>query len=96
MVNNLCFQVLLSGRELEILAEFEPEEFASDKYDLEFLRSIQEAADRHLAEKNEIRNALGLLKIYHNSNNSSSDTRGARPKEPKSPAKKPRKSSRKS
>ena len=60
---------LFSGKELEILAEMEPEELAiREKYELEFLRQIQEAADRHLQEKREIRDALGLLKIYHQSN----------------------------
>ena len=57
--------VLFSGRELEVLSEFDPDELTY-KYDLEFLQQIQEAADRHLKEKREIRDALGLLKIYHN------------------------------
>ena len=57
---------LFSGQELEVLTEFEPEELAG-KYDLDFLRQIKEAADRHLEEKQEIRNALGLLNLYHKS-----------------------------
>ena len=57
---------LFSGQELEVLTEFEPEELAG-KYDLDFLRQIKEAADRHLEEKREIRNALGLLNLYHKS-----------------------------
>ena len=61
--------VLFSGRELEVLSEFDPDELTY-KYDLEFLQQIQEAADRHLKEKREIRDALGLLKIYHNAKNS--------------------------
>ena len=76
------YMALLSGKELELLAEMEvldgkdgdketrPE--IMKKYDKVFLRQIQEAADRHLVEKNEIRNALGLLKIYHNANTTSS------------------------
>ena len=100
---------LLSGKELELLAEMDPDEFtshssasrhsstshssasaskhgctsaanasddnlnrsdsqdtsASARYSRSFLTSIQRAADRHLQEKNEIRDALGLLKIYH-------------------------------
>ena len=59
---------LMSGRELEILSEFEPDELGPE-YDTIFLRQIQEAADRHLMEKREIRDALGLLKIYHQSSN---------------------------
>lgn len=61
---------LFSGQELELLAEFEPEELAS-KYDLAFLQQIQEAAARHLSEKQEIRDALGLLKIYNKASTSS-------------------------
>ena len=57
---------LFSGQELEVLTEFEPEELAG-KYDIDFLRQIKEAADRHLEEKREIRNALGLLNLYHKS-----------------------------
>lgn len=59
--------VLFSGQELELLAEFDPEQQTSN-YDIEFLKKIQEAADRHLLEKREIKDALGLLKIYHQSN----------------------------
>ena len=58
--------VLFSGKELEVLSEFDPDEMTY-KYDLPFLLQIKEAADRHLTEKREIRDALGLLKIYHNS-----------------------------
>ena len=61
--------VLFSGRELEVLSEFDPDELTY-KYDVDFLQQIQEAADRHLKEKREIRDALGLLKIYHNAKNS--------------------------
>ena len=63
--------VLFSGKELEILSEFDPDEMTY-KYDLPFLLQIKEAADRHLTEKREIRDALGLLKIYHNSARSAS------------------------
>ena len=69
--------VLFSGQELEILSEFEPEDLVApggsnvNKYDLDFLRQIKEAADRHLEEKREIRNALGLLNLYHKSSKSS-------------------------
>jgi len=78
------YMALLSGKELEILAEMdltdgtEGSEIKTEmkNYDKTFLRQIQEAADRHLVEKNEIRDALGLLKIYHNAHttSSSSDT----------------------
>ena len=76
------YMALLSGKELELLAEMEVlDSKDGDKetrpeimknYDKVFLRQIQEAADRHLVEKNEIRNALGLLKIYHNANTTNS------------------------
>lgn len=62
--------VLFSGRELELLSEFDADELTY-KYDMQFLQTIQESAERHLTEKREIRDALGLLKIYHNSANSS-------------------------
>ena len=62
---------LFSGKELELLSEMEPSEIVNtDKYSLEFLTQIQEAADRHLKEKREIRDALGLLKIYQKSSSS--------------------------
>ena len=76
------YMALLSGKELELLAEMdltdtnEGSEIKSEirKYDLKFLHQIQEAADRHLVEKNEIRDALGLLKIYHNAHTASSSS----------------------
>ena len=61
---------LMSGKELEVLSEFEPEDLASTsghRYDLDFLKQIKDAANRHLVEKQEIRNALGLLNLYHKS-----------------------------
>ena len=65
---------LLSGRELELLAELDIDDLLGDEGDKngegvgfgrEFLKEVQEAADRHLLEKNEIRDAVGLLKLYH-------------------------------
>ena len=83
---------LLSGKELELLAEMDPDDVISShssvesspsksnsklgatcndpptdncRYSRSFLSTVQKAADRHLQEKNEIREALGLLKIYH-------------------------------
>ena len=58
---------LFSGKELELLSELDSEEWPG--FEPAFLKQIQEAADRHLTEKREIRDALGLLKIYHNSQN---------------------------
>ena len=74
------YMALLSGKELELLAEMDLTDGNKDteikneisKYDMDFLRQIQEAADRHLIEKNEIRDALGLLKIYHQAHTTSS------------------------
>ena len=76
------YMALLSGKELELLAEMdltdtnEGTELRNEirKYDNKFLHQIQEAADRHLVEKNEIRDALGLLKIYHNAHTASSSS----------------------
>jgi len=65
---------MFSGQELEVLAEFEPEDLVGYKYDTAFLRQIKEAADRHLEEKREIRNALGLLNLYHKSSKSKSNS----------------------
>ena len=87
---------LLSGKELELLAEMDPDDVissqssatssptksklgatsykeaassgsgsSSSRYSRSFLSTIQKAADRHLQEKNESRDALSLLKIYH-------------------------------
>lgn len=66
---DLGSMVMFSGQELQLLAEFDPSELdeSNCEYDLNFLRQIQQAADRHLAEKREIRDALGLLKIYNKS-----------------------------
>ena len=65
---------MFSGQELEVLAEFEPEDLVGYKYDTAFLRQIKEAADRHLEEKREIRNALGLLNLYRKSSKSKSNS----------------------
>ena len=80
------YMALLSGKELELLAEMDVTDgvIPSDgkegceitKYDAAFLRQIQEAADRHLTEKNEIRDALGLLKIYHQAHAASTAATG--------------------
>lgn len=63
---------MLSGKELEVLAEMDPDDvtqtFGSKRLDRSFLEMIQGAADRHLMEKTEIRDALGLLKLYHKAN----------------------------
>ena len=80
------YMALLSGKELELLAEMDvtdgvvpsdgKEGFEPNKYDAAFLHQIQEAADRHLTEKNEIRDALGLLKIYHKAHTASTAATG--------------------
>ena len=80
------YMALLSGKELELLAEMDVTDrvvpadgkdgFEPNKYDAAFLHQIQEAADRHLTEKNEIRDALGLLKIYHQAHTASTTTTG--------------------
>lgn len=64
------FIALLSGRQLELLAEMdldddEKSSFYLEEYKRDFLIDLQKAADRHLLEKNEIRDAVGLLKMYH-------------------------------
>ena len=60
---------ILSGKQLEVLAEMNTSKVGSrSKFSLEFLNELKEAAHHHLAEKNEIRDALGLLKLYHHAN----------------------------
>ncbi len=46
----------------------------SPRYGRTFLTTIQKAADRHLLEKNEIRDALGLLKLYHRASSAPATT----------------------
>ena len=74
LLDRLCSDIgsiaLFSGQELEVLTEFEPEELAG-KYEVDFLKQIKDAADRHLEEKREIRNALGLLNLYQKSSSES-------------------------
>jgi len=61
---------LLAEVDLELLAEMDtsalPPTFP--RFDPEFLSQLQAAADKHLFEKSQIRDTLGLLKIYHKSN----------------------------
>lgn len=80
--NDLGSIALFSGRELELLAELDAEDFVASNaaYDLTFVKQIQEAADRHLTEKREIRDALGLLKLYQKSSNSSPNSKRKRGK----------------
>ena len=47
---------------------------AGPRYGRTFLATIQKAADRHLLEKNEIRDALGLLKLYHRASSAPATT----------------------
>ena len=61
---------LLSEADMEILAEMDTSSSSIifSRYDAEFLRKLQEAAQRHLVEKSQIRDTLALLKIYHRAN----------------------------
>lgn len=58
---------LLDGVDLELLAQMDTKETMTrfPRFTTGFLSQLQEAADRHLLEKNEIRDTLGLLNIYH-------------------------------
>lgn len=78
--NDVGSIALFSGRELELLAELDADDFiaSNPSYDLEFVKQIQEAADRHLTEKREIRDALGLLKLYQKSSKNSSSPKRKR------------------
>jgi DNA fragmentation factor alpha subunit len=60
---------LLDGADLELLAQMDTKETMTrfPRFSTPFLCQLQEAADRHLLEKNEIRDTLGLLNIYHRS-----------------------------
>jgi len=62
---------LLAEQELEILAEMEVSTLHTEgfcRYSLGFLQQLQTAADRHLLEKQQIRDTLGLLRVYHSTN----------------------------
>jgi hypothetical protein len=82
LISDIGCIALFSGKELELLAELDPDDF-KHKYDLEFLRRIQAAADQHLEEKRQIRDAFGLLKIYHKSSTSAASTGGGSGAKPK-------------
>lgn len=58
---------LLDGSDLELLAEMDMKETMTrfPRFNTAFLSQLQEASDRHLLEKNGIRDTLGLLNIYH-------------------------------
>jgi len=60
---------LLDGSDLELLAEMDMKETMTrfPRFNNAFLKQLQEASDRHLLEKNGIRDTLGLLNIYHRS-----------------------------
>ena len=85
MVKEPGLIALLSGAQLELLAEMDVELLLSMtakskevKFgDREFLEDLQKAADRHLLEKNEIRDAVGLLKLYHKAGGSGSQGLGS-------------------
>jgi len=70
---------LMAEMDLELLAEMDcsslPPTFP--RFEPEFLSQLQAAADKHLFEKSQIRDTLGLLRIYHKSNddtNTDTDT----------------------
>jgi len=79
---------LMAEVDLELLAEMDcsalPPTFP--RFDPEFLSQLQAAADKHLFEKSQIRDTLGLLRIYHKSNDATtandatagSDSKGRR------------------
>ena len=52
---------------MELLAEMEltGAEVTFPRYENRFLTHLQEAAQRHLSEKSQIRDTLALLQIYH-------------------------------
>jgi len=60
---------LMGEMDLELIAEMDcsalPPTFP--RFEPEFLSQLQAAADKHLFEKSQIRDTLGLLKIYHRS-----------------------------
>jgi len=58
----------LSGRQLELLVDIPDKSKLRSKYGSTFIEEIQAAADRHLREKDEIQNAVRLLKLYHHAN----------------------------
>jgi len=61
---------LLAEQELELLAEMDVATLQStgfSRYSQDFLQQLQSAAERHILEKQEIRDTLGLLRVYHSS-----------------------------
>jgi len=68
--NNPGQIALINEPDLEVLLDFDPEENSSkfNRFDEKFLRDIKSAAEKHLQEKNQIRDTIGLLDIYHKYN----------------------------
>merc|ERR1712012_683250 len=60
---------LMGETDLELLAEMETNSLPPTfpRFDQRFLEHLQAAADRHLLEKGQIRDTLGLLRIYQKS-----------------------------
>jgi len=60
---------LMSEADLELLAEMDTNSLPPTfpRFEQRFLEHLQAAADRHLLEKGQIRDTLGLLRIYQKS-----------------------------
>ncbi|KAK6631846.1 hypothetical protein RUM43_013912 [Polyplax serrata] len=65
--SDLTSITLLGGKELELLADMDPDSIADffPGDNRVFLESLKEASSRFLAEKQQARDAMDLLKLYH-------------------------------
>lgn len=52
---------LLTEPDLELIVDLDLQDQTFNRFDPEFLKDVQNAADRHLLEKGQIRDAIGLL-----------------------------------
>jgi len=59
---------LVSEPDLEALLDLDTDDSQFNRFGAKFLEDVQDAADRHLQQKCEIRDTIGLLNVYHQTN----------------------------
>ncbi|XP_065225905.1 DNA fragmentation factor subunit alpha-like [Planococcus citri] len=61
---------MLGGKELELLSDMDPESLSDIIQDKEWLVEVKEASSRYNEDRRDAKEALKLLKIYHQATNS--------------------------
>ncbi|XP_022173924.1 DNA fragmentation factor subunit alpha-like isoform X1 [Myzus persicae] len=63
--NDIGQIAFLSGCDLELLSDMDPDSLVDMAFDRSFLDQVKEASGRFLYEKREAQDAINLLKLYH-------------------------------